>query len=318
MGRWRWFGRLSVLLAVLSLGAPLIAQDTSPVAIKLGIYVIGLSEFDLSAGIYEADFYLTMQCSRPCTDDETSIDVIGVSGAEGLSIETRVSREDYREYRIQAKLAQNRIDLTRFPFDNHQLQIMIESRLLTTDQVRYEQLEGVNGVDQDVQVLGWGLRPTYEVEIIDKNYYDDATQDYARYIFRMNLNRVTSAAIIRDILPALVILLINFLGAFIPDRNNRIGLVGGVLLAMLVHHLTVADGLPAVGYPIYFDAFMLVNHAAILFQFALTVYELYLEKRMDDAVVDKISLRLLGIGFVVWAIFQIVVWFVFQNLRFFG
>ena len=288
--------------------------SAGPLVIELGIYVVGASEFQLDNGIYNVDFYLTMHCSRPCTPEEAGIDVMGVSGSEGLNVELRTQRDDFFEYRVQAVLAQNKIDLSRFPFDTHSLRVTIEAKFATADLVTFAQHASENGVDQDVSLPGWDLRDTYTVDITEKSYYG-ADLGYGRYTFTMTLNRVPVAAFIRDVLPALVILFISFMGTFMPDRNQRIGLAGGILLAMLVHHLGVSGNIPAVAYPVYFDAFMLINDAAILIQFGFTVYELVLENRgMPKERLDRFSLVTL-VGIIsVWIFVQVAIIPMFQSI----
>lgn len=290
------------------------AATSDPLVIEVGIYVVGVSEFQLDTGIYNVDFYLTMHCNRPCTAEEAGVDVIGVSGSEGLNVEPRIQEERYFEYRVQAVMAQNKIDLSRFPFDSHSLRVIVESKFAKTNVVQFKQHPTENGVDSDAHLPGWDLRDNFTVEIVEKPYYGQDT-GYARYIFTMTLNRVPVAAFIRDILPALVILFISFLGTFMPDRNARIGLAGGILLAMLVHHLGVSGNIPAVAYPVYFDAFMLLNDAAILIQFGFTVVELVMENRgATKERLDRFSvLTLVGI-MVVWGLAQLALIPIFQAM----
>jgi hypothetical protein len=313
----RYFQRWIFVLIVLVLGvAPVFAQDNeTPQTVEVGVYVVGASEFNLDTGTYNVDFYLTMYCSLECTDDIVGFDVVGINGTESLQVEERVRQPQYAEYRIQAVLNQNDIDLTRYPFDSHLLNVIVESKFLLTDAVVYQVKEDETGIDPDVNLQGWNLSHDHRVSIVEKTYYG-ATEGYSRYIFTMTTSRVAVAAFIRSILPALVILIISFLGTFLPDRNNRIGLAGGILLAMLLHHLAVGAEIPAVGYPVYFDAFMLLNDAAILIQFAGTVYELVREKNgVADEVLDRFSYLSLVVIFVAWLVSQLVVWQVFMSIN---
>jgi hypothetical protein len=305
---------LLVLVVLMLAALPIHAQDEGAQTVEVGVYVVGASEFNLDAGTYIVDFYVTMHCSRECTDDAVGFDVVGVNGTEGLAIEERLRQPQYAEYRIQAVLNQNDINLARYPFDSHQLKVIIESKFLKTDGVIYTVREDETGVDSDVNLQGWNLNRDHNVTITEKTYYGAET-GYSRYIFTMETQRVAIAAFIRSVLPALVILLISFLGTFMPDRNNRIGLAGGVLLAMLLHHMAVGAEIPPVGYPVYFDAFMLLNDAAILIQFAGTVYELVREKHgAADTEIDRFSYISLALIVIGWIIGQIVVWQAFLSL----
>ena len=302
-----------VVLFLMLVTFPTYAQDdASPQVVQMGVYVVGASEFNLDTGTYIVDFYLTMHCSRECTDDVVGFDIVGINGTEALNVEERLREPQYAEYRIQAVLNQNEIDLSRYPFDIHRLNIMVESKFLQTDAVTYEVRQDETGIDSDVQLQGWDLGNDHTVNIVEKTYYGQAL-GYARYIFTMSTERVAVAAFIRSVLPALVILLISFVGTFLPDRNNRVGLAGGILLAMLLHHLAVSAEIPPVGYPVYFDAFMLLNDAAILLQFAGTVYELVREKNgVADAVLDRFSYISLVVIVVAWVVGQVILWQIFM------
>lgn len=304
-----------LLLATIPLQAQDNDSDNAAQIIEVGIYVVGVSEFNLESGTYSVDFYLTMHCSIECNSETAGFDVVGINGTEALQIEERLLEPTYAEYRIQAVLNRNDIDLSRYPFDSHALNVMVESKFLQTDTVQYTVKEDETGIDADVLLQGWNLSHEHEVSIIEKTYYG-ADLGYARYIFTMRTQRVAIAAFIRSILPALVILIMSFLGTFLPDRNNRVGIAGGILLAMLLHHLAVGAEIPPVGYPVYFDAFMLLNDAAILLQFAGTVYEIVREKSgVADAILDRFSYISLVIIFIGWLLGQAIVWQVFLTIN---
>ena len=310
MKRIYWLVLSALLLGIVY--TSVLAQDeTNPIIVDVGIYVVGASEFNLDTGTYNVDFYMTMYCSVDCTEDMVGFDVVGINGTESLQVENRVLEGDYAEYRIQATLNQNKINLRRYPFDSHQLNVIVEAKFLLTDELIYQVNLDESGIDEDVQLQGWDLNTEFSAKVVEKTYYD-AELGYARFIFTMETTRVPIAAFIRSILPAIAILLISFVGTFMPDRYQRIGLAGGVLLAMLLHHLAVGAEVPPVGYAVYFDAFMLLNDTAILMQFAGTVYELVREKRgVSDSVLDRFSYRMLFMIVLAWILAQVIAWQVF-------
>jgi len=304
---------LCVLVLVMISPAILAQDDTEPIIVNVGVYVVGTSEFNLDSGTYNVDFYITMYCSSDCTDEMVGFDVVGINGTEALQVENRVLEGDYAEFRVQATLNQNKINLRRYPFDSHQLNVIIETKFLLTDELIYQVNYDESGIDEDVQLQGWDLNPDFTVKVIEKTYYG-AELGYSRFIFTMETTRVPIAAFIRSILPAIAILLISFVGTFMPDRYQRIGLAGGVLLAMLLHHLAVGAEVPPVGYAVYFDAFMLLNDTAILIQFAGTVYELVREKRgVADSVLDRFSYKMLLMIVLAWVVAQVMTWQYFLN-----
>jgi hypothetical protein len=296
---------ISLLLLTMGYGSIQAQDDVSPAVIEVGLYVIGTSEFNLDIGTYNIDFFITMHCSVECTDDMVSFDVVGINSTESLQVETRKQQGNYAEFRVQAILNNNDINLRRYPFDNHRLNVMIESKSLLTDALIYKVKENETGIDDDVRLQGWNLDSEYTVKVVEKSYFS-ADEERSRIILTMETNRVPTAAFIRSILPAMVIIIISFVGTLVPDRYQRIGLLGGVLLAMLLHHLGVGSEIPPVEYPVYFDAFMLLNDIAILIQFVGTVYELIREKRgTQDHVLDFLNYKMLVLHILVWIILQI-------------
>src|SRR5688572_8898876 len=88
----RKFAFLALLVVLLAgFAVPLHAQDTPPAAdlitVEVGVYVVGASMFDLATAMYSVDFYVTMHCDKPCTDEDIAFDVVGLGSAEGYNVE---------------------------------------------------------------------------------------------------------------------------------------------------------------------------------------------------------------------------------------
>lgn len=278
---------------------------SEPLTISIAIVVLGISEFDLEHGVYNVDFFLGLYCSRECSDEARAIDFIGTTGPDSLNVEENLRTPESVEYRVQAVLSRNDIDLSRFPFDSHHLNIIIESEVLDVSQLVYTPYPDIRVIDEDVQIPGWQINPEASFELVRKNYGVGA--EYPRLILSMELYRTGTAAFIRSILPALIIMIISLLSSYVPDLSQRSGVAGGILLALLVHHFSVVDGIPQVAYPMYFDAFMLANNALILMQFSLTVWEIVMERReMPAEQREKIALRLLMGMILLWLVGQAV------------
>jgi hypothetical protein len=303
-----WIAVMLVLVLVLAVtvqGQESSEDGDDPLEIFVSYTVLGVSEFKLDDGVYNVDVLVFLQCNRACSDEEIAFDVMGVSGSEGVTIEDRSRDEFSAEYRIRAVLAQNIIDLSRYPFDAHQLNIIIESRNYGVDAVVYVSEKDLNLIDRNVRIPGWLLSGEKLIDLTPQDYGGSL---FSRFTMGIVVSRVAGAAFIRSILPALVILMISFLGTFMPDRQQRMGLAGGILLAMLVHHLSVAAAIPAVAYPVYFDAFMLLNDGAILAQFIATIIELILERRgVAEQRIERFSFSALGLIIVLWIIGQVMI-----------
>lgn len=44
-------------------------QNNSPLEVKVGVYVIGISKISTQTSSYAMDFYLTLDCNRACEKD---------------------------------------------------------------------------------------------------------------------------------------------------------------------------------------------------------------------------------------------------------
>lgn len=253
--------------------------------VEVGVYVLNLGKFDISTGTFTIDFYLSMKCSQSC--DEQSFEF--VNGRAG-SFEKIIDEPNEKFYRIQANL-NNQVDLKRFPFDGQKMQIIIEDKTHTTDELIYIPNLDETGIDDSIAFTGWQI-DDWEVEIKEHEYpvYDET---YSQYVMTIPISRILFNSIIKTFLPISFIILV-MLSSFIldPDKiTTRLGMVGSALVASVMFHVSLANQIPPVGYLTFADKFMVLTYFVLLMSFAMNVTLLELQERKKADVVERVHRR---------------------------
>src|SRR3989339_203773 len=126
-----------LLLLSILLFLPLIQAE--PQEIKVGLYVLNLGKFDVGTGSFTADFYLSLKCEQFCP----KMDFEFMNG-RASSMEKMVDFPDEKFYRIQANL-NSPVDLKQFPFDKQKMQIILEDKSQTVEDLVYVPLQDESG-----------------------------------------------------------------------------------------------------------------------------------------------------------------------------
>ncbi|MEM3091324.1 MAG: hypothetical protein QXU39_01555, partial [Candidatus Pacearchaeota archaeon] len=99
--------------------------------VKVGLYLINLGKFDIATGSFTADFYLSMKCDNICPQQDFEF-----MNGRASSFEKIIDKPNEKFYRIQANLV-SPIDLKKFPFDKQKMEIIIEDKKKTINELRY-------------------------------------------------------------------------------------------------------------------------------------------------------------------------------------
>src|SRR3989338_2108306 len=137
--------RFILPLILLFLIVPLVSAQTQTVGV--GLYVLNLGKFDISTGSSTIDFYLHLQRPQECA---TNFEFMNGRAA---STDIITNEPDEKFYRIQANL-NSPVDLRKFPFDKQQVQIILEDKEATVDQLRYVPLTKQSGIDDSIAFTG--------------------------------------------------------------------------------------------------------------------------------------------------------------------
>jgi hypothetical protein len=183
-----------------------------------------------------------------------------------------------------------RIDLKHYPFDNHDIKIIIESAGYQTKDVVYEINTDTTVIDPQVFILGWDLAPKPIAEISEK-YYEAWDLTYSRYTFNAHLSKPALASWLKGILPAVFILLGSLLALFITAQNisSRVAIITSSLVASVLYHLNFTSRVPAIGYLTFADTFMIVNYIVLLISLALTIWMLRAANLDRKETIERIN-----------------------------
>ena len=270
-----------VLLLILLLFSPVMARENYE-KVYVSLYLLNIGKFDISTGSFTADFYLTFECESTCP----KMDFEFMNG-RATSVDKQTDDPNLKSYRIQANLV-SPIDLKKFPFDNQTLQIIIEDKQLTRDEMMYVPKLEESGVDPSIVFIGWDMGDwrAYERE----HYYDVYNESYSQYVFEVPIYRIKMNAVFKTFLPMFFIILI-MLSSFVldPDKiTNRLTMVGSTLVASVMFHVSIANQIPPVSYLTFIDKFMILTYFITLLSFIFNVFLLEMHEEKKDKIVQKL------------------------------
>ena len=124
------------------------AADTAngPTVVKVGIYVLNIGKLDTSSGAYTVDFYLSFTSDTP--SDPSKFEY---SNGRATSTDQSENEPTSKFYRIQASLVSN-LDMSKYPFDKHNLTIEIEDKEQTVNTQIYQVYLPDSGLDPAVSL----------------------------------------------------------------------------------------------------------------------------------------------------------------------
>ncbi|MEM4153000.1 MAG: hypothetical protein QXK80_02715 [Candidatus Pacearchaeota archaeon] len=268
-----------ITLTLIALTSIVNAQE--PEKVKVSIYVLNLGKFDLATGTFTADFYLGFKCENYC-----NIDFEFMNG-RASSIEKIIDSENEKFYRIQANLM-SPIDLKKFPFDKQKLQIIIEDKKKTIEDMVYVVNLEESGIDPSIIFVGWNLED-WKAEVKEHNY-EVYNETYSQYVFTIPISRILINAIFKTFLPIIFIILV-MLSSFVldPDKiTTRLSMVGSALVASVMFHVSLINQIPPVGYLTFIDKFMILTYFVMLLSFLINVVILEMQERKNESIVKKI------------------------------
>jgi hypothetical protein len=277
----KWLLSFALVLAFMSLIISCAnAEDLSnPTTVKVGVWLINVEKVDLAANSYRLDFYLWFKfnSSEISADKVKEFEFINGAPTRDKINET----EGYLEYRIRGDFIKT-FDFTRYPFETHELIVVLEHKNLDISQLSFEE-DPTSDVDPLVNVAGWEMG-NFETHVAEHAYSEEA---YSQFVFGVTLKRPFLSAFIKSVLPITVITTISLLTFFISPQNfsQRIGLGVTTLMSATAFHLSLLSGIPPTGYLTLADRIMLCVYAIFLYNLSASVYIMKLvdAKKMEEA-----------------------------------
>ncbi|MFH1126773.1 MAG: hypothetical protein ABIG84_05440 [archaeon] len=258
------------------------SSNTTDKNINVGLYLLNLGKFDIATGSFTADFYLSLKCDNVCPSQDFEF-----MNGRASSFEKIIDEPNEKFYRVQANLV-SPIDLKKYPFDKQKLEIVIEDKRKTTDELNYIADLEASGIDQSIIFIGWNM-DNWDVYTREHNY-EIYGETYSQYVFELPISRIVINAIFKTFLPIIFIIFI-MLSSFVldPDKiTTRLTMVGSALVASVMYHVSLGNQIPPVGYLTFIDKFMVLSYFVILLSFVFNVFLLELNERKKDELVKKL------------------------------
>ncbi len=274
----RYFIAILVILSCLILPSVLAEQED----ISIGLYVLGIYDYDLSTGSYNMDFYLDFECNTSC-------DIENFEAINGRKIEDywkSVGSDGLPYYRVRA-LFVDRVELHDFPFDTQVLKIILEDRSRPIEQVRIVPNLERSGIDDRISFPGWII--TGWTAYSSEHYYPVYGTTYSTYVFEIGLARPREEALLVFLPIFFIILIVLF--TFVLGLNKlelRLGIVSSALIAAIMFHLSLASRLPpAIGYLLFIDKVMLLTYFILLASFFIDIYLLWCIQKKNLVLANR-------------------------------
>ncbi len=264
---------------------------TKPEVVKIGIYLIRAGSLDITTGAIDVDFYLDFTCENLCEGNQTKFEV--VNGTLKSSVALDPTDKVNPTYRVSATVFQE-VDLRQYPFDQHEVKIVIESGIDDSSKIVYAVNQATTAIDPKVFILGWQLNPKPSGDILVQ-HYQAWNLDYPRYEFTAQLTKPPLAGWLKGLLPAIIIVLGSLFALFITSKNigNRVAIITSALVASVLYHINFTSRVPPIGYLTYGDIFMIINYFILLVSLSVTIWIIRSdapEKQPLIARVNKIEL----------------------------
>jgi hypothetical protein len=243
--------------------------------ILVGIYVLSIGKLDISTGSFTVDFYLDLKSKDP--KNQVTADAAALEFMNGRGTFELVEDKGYEKfYRVLATLS-TPIDLRRFPFDAQKMQIILENKTNSLEQVKYIPLTAESGMDQAIVFPGWNIKG-WEATSTAHEYPVYKTPEgknevYSQYIFSVNIARIPMNSFLKTFLPVLFLMLI-VMASFIldPDKvTTRLAAISSALVASAMFHVSISGQIPPVGYLTFADKFMVLTYLILLMSFCLSL-----------------------------------------------
>jgi hypothetical protein len=257
-----------------------------PIKVQVGMVVNSIDEYDVKAGTFEADFFLSLESPTPMP----KIDMTSPNG----KIEDKEVLADlptFKFWRMRGKF-KSPPDLRKYPFDSQVLRIELEEDTYGADTLRfYPDPEHID-VNTGFEVLGWDLSYV-EARISSHAYPDRFDNDdlyYGRFVYRLGIERYGTSSIFKVYVPALVIVIIGLLAMWVPPDEMEVRSNGGapMLAGAVLFHFALMQELPATSYLTRADKVMMGVYSSLLLNM-ISTWWMFLVREENMEVVFRIA-----------------------------
>jgi hypothetical protein len=260
--------------------APDVPLITTPAVAHVGVYVVDFKRFNVEEGTVETRFYLNIR-----SDTNVSISDLEFMNGQVSSVDVIQNTPSEKKYRIYAVMAVDP-DLRYFPFDSHNLTIIIEPKTQNDDQMLLMIDQNDTALDEGADIPGWTF--TSSSSAVTNRSYTAGEVPYSRAVFSHGIIRDSTSTILKFFLPIILIIIVS-LASLLMKVSSRLGLNASMFLAAVLIHWRVAASIPLVAYATFVDIFMIITYATLVMVLVSGIMIMKYNEANDTARVEQIS-----------------------------
>lgn len=281
--------------------------------IQVGMYINQVPSIDLRMNQFTVDFWIWFRWRGSSTENPAdSFEIIGgrINARMNPIRHTLPDGYEYSAVRINATITEH-WDLTRYPFDNHDVAIAIEDAVHEEQVWRYVPDTENAEIDPELVVSGWEVGD-FQTAVTTHEYhsnYGDTTiaphaqSEYSRFTFTLNLRRVGGARFFKVFFALFIATLAAWCSFFIRprDASPRVSVSVGGLFASAASSIAINNQLPDSNSITMADEVVFLSLGTILFCLLGTVMALYFHYNGEEEKhrrLDKISGAVVPVAFL--------------------
>jgi len=271
-----------------------------PAKCKLGIYITSLYDIKPDEGTFSADFWMWFTHQIPETKLPDSAEFKNATKTERQHIETDVINGIvWSTQKVKAKLIHD-WDISQFPFDKHELQIVIEEGSLESDELVYEPDITNSNRLKSIRVDGWRITDFQLVQSqseYESNFGNPETVDHSSYsgvTATISLQRDAIGLFYKIHIGVYIAFLITALAFFMETGSDdifsaRIGLLVGMLFASILNSQAAESAIGHSNSLSLSDKIHSTTYCYIFLAVILTLVSRMLSKQKNDSLAHKIN-----------------------------
>jgi hypothetical protein len=278
------------------------AVEGQPRRVVIGVYVNQVKSVSMLDNEFVVDFWLWFRWKGEGYTPLENYEILGGVIETKLADQTKAlpDGETYAAVRILARIKKF-FDVTRFPLDDHTLQIQIEDTQNEDHLVKFVPDNANSMLDKTVVTPGWNIvesRAMVKVHGYATNYGDTSLptgseSKYSRFIFEIDLVRPGLGYLFKLFWSIYLAVIIGFVALLIKptDLDPRFGLGVGAIFAAAASAYVVNAALPPTNILTLSDKVNMIAVGFIFLSLAESIFSLrfyYKEKPHASKMLDRI------------------------------
>jgi hypothetical protein len=330
-GLWMIITVLAILFASVAQAQPAApaapASAAASTTVLVGTYVNKIQDLNFRENKYEIDFYLWFRWKAEGALAEykplDSFEIInGKIDSKGSVVEKKIGDLNYALVRVAATMSET-WELARFPFDSHTVRIHIEDSGLTIPDLVFTPDRNNSGLGDELDIAGWNALnfvADVKAKVYRTNYGDislpkDARSDYSRFVFGVDLERVSLGSAVKLLSTVLLATAVAFVAFLVKpsDLDARFGMGVGSLFAVAASAFISASLVPDSGEMTVSDKIHMVALGFIFATLLISALGLKLEVGGREELafkIDRYCVVLMPLAFFGWS-----AWEIWRSLR---